>query len=238
MDDVDTESCLLTISEVSSQPFALFECKRVGVEEGMKKGPQTIEKAKQGAYVARTVSSLQRIRLADGTVQGVIELPSGGFRTGPYSDILQTIIEQSSSGLPAGFVLTVGVVSNHGNWFTSNNLNKELAVLAQSYDWLLFLTDDGLAEFIDSMLLNPRPELIPAREAFLASYSAGKPKNRFTKVNIDTQADRASLEYFATHQDEVEEWFNVVSPEGGTTATLRGDLEQLAHRSEREEVVK
>ncbi|MBI2479453.1 MAG: hypothetical protein HYV60_12715, partial [Planctomycetia bacterium] len=31
------------------RPFAIFECKRVGVEEGMKKGPQTIEKAKQGA---------------------------------------------------------------------------------------------------------------------------------------------------------------------------------------------
>ena len=43
-------------------PFAIFECKRVGVEEGMRKGPQTIEKAKQGAYVARTVSALQNIR--------------------------------------------------------------------------------------------------------------------------------------------------------------------------------
>lgn len=28
----------------------------------MKKGPQTIEKAKQGAYVTRTASSLQKIR--------------------------------------------------------------------------------------------------------------------------------------------------------------------------------
>ncbi len=34
-------------------PYAMFECKRVGIEEGTKKGPQTIEKAKQGAYVAR-----------------------------------------------------------------------------------------------------------------------------------------------------------------------------------------
>ena len=39
----------------------------------MKKGPQTIEKAKQVAYVARTVSSLQRVRLRDGRFSGVIE---------------------------------------------------------------------------------------------------------------------------------------------------------------------
>jgi hypothetical protein len=38
----------------------------------MKKGPQTIEKAKQGAYVARTVSSLQKIRLRDGVLGGVV----------------------------------------------------------------------------------------------------------------------------------------------------------------------
>lgn len=42
--------------QLRNTPFAMFECKRVGVEEGMKKGPQTIEKAKQGSYVARTVS--------------------------------------------------------------------------------------------------------------------------------------------------------------------------------------
>ncbi len=42
----------LHVYEQSRKPFAMFECKRVGVEEGMSKGPQTIEKAKQGAYVA------------------------------------------------------------------------------------------------------------------------------------------------------------------------------------------
>lgn len=50
------------IYELIKQPFAMVECKRVGVEEGTKKGPQTIEKAKQGSYVAKTVSSLQKIR--------------------------------------------------------------------------------------------------------------------------------------------------------------------------------
>jgi hypothetical protein len=59
------------ICELKKEPFAMFECKRVGVEEGMRKGPQTIEKAKQGSYVARTISSLQRIRLSDGTLGGI-----------------------------------------------------------------------------------------------------------------------------------------------------------------------
>ena len=60
----------LTVAHLHRHPFAIFECKRVGVEEGMKKGPQTIEKAKQGAYVARSVSSLQKIRLRDGRWNG------------------------------------------------------------------------------------------------------------------------------------------------------------------------
>ena len=49
----------------------MFECKRVGIEEGMTKGPQTIEKAKQGAYVARMASSLQKIRSESGEMQGI-----------------------------------------------------------------------------------------------------------------------------------------------------------------------
>lgn len=50
----------VTLCHLHSHPFAIVECKRVGVEQGMRKGPQTIEKAKQGAYVARSVSSLQK----------------------------------------------------------------------------------------------------------------------------------------------------------------------------------
>ena len=56
----------LWVFEQMQKPYAISECKRVGVEEGNKKGPQTIEKAKQGAYVARTASSLQKIRTDTG----------------------------------------------------------------------------------------------------------------------------------------------------------------------------
>ena len=56
---MDASGCTIALNDLIAEPFAIFECKRVGVEEGMRKGPQTIEKAKQGAYVARSVSSLQ-----------------------------------------------------------------------------------------------------------------------------------------------------------------------------------
>lgn len=186
--------CELTVCELVARPFAIFECKRVGVEEGMRKGPQTIEKAKQGVYDA----------------------------------LLRQAIDDMPAVDLAGFMLTVGVVSNHGNWFTSDNHNKELRVLAQSYDWLLFLTDAGLSQFIDRLLLNPRPELAAARDAFLASYSGSAGANRFTKVRIALTADEALRSYFLAHEAEIESWFNVIAPRNDSLATLQADLRKLA----------
>lgn len=228
VDALNDSRCGLTVCELSTNPFAIFECKRVGVEEGMKKGPQTIEKAKQGAYVARSVSSLQKVRLRNGRFQGVMERRDGSFRTGFYDELLREVIDTSTGVELAGFILTVGVVSNHGNWFTSDDHNKELRVLAQSYDWLLFLTDAGFSQFIDGLLLNPTPELAPAREAFLASYSGRSGANRFTKVRVAVDADEALLSYFSAHEAEVGTWFNVIAPRDGTLETLQADLRTLA----------
>jgi hypothetical protein len=102
-------------------PYAMFECKRVGVEEGVKKGPQTIEKAKQGAYVARTVSSLQKIRVHSGALHGVISKQDGTLYSKPYPVLIEEIVNSSDPDMLRNFILTVGVVSNHGNWFTSEN---------------------------------------------------------------------------------------------------------------------
>ena len=234
VDEHQTSSCRLTVCDLFAEPFAIFECKRVGVEEGMRKGPQTIEKAKQGAYVARAVSSLQKVRLRNGHFQGVLELADGSFHTGPYSSMLKEVIESKSPARLRGFILTVGVVSNHGNWFTSENPNKELRVLAQSYDWLIFLTDAGLSQFIDKLLLNPSPELSPARDAFLRSYSGTSGANRFTKVRIDLAADKALRDYFIAHESEIESWFNVIAPRGSTLKRLRSDLSRLAKKNWKE----
>ena len=81
-------------------------------------------------------------------------------------------------------------MSNHGNWFTSDNPNKELRVLAQSYDWLLFLTDDGLAQFIADILQSDAPDVAPAKKAFLESYTGRNAKTRFTKVQMALDADK------------------------------------------------
>jgi len=216
-----------SVTTLRRRPFAIFECKRVGVEEGMRKGPQTIEKAKQGAYVARTVSALQKIRLADGSMGGLIQKRDGSFRHGDYYNLMAEIIASGDPELLSRFILTVGVVSNHGNWFTSENHNKELRVLAQSYDWLLFLTDAGIAQFIDELLFHPAKELAAARKAFLASYTGKKGVNQFTKVQISLAADAALQSYFKTRMKEIEGWFNIIAPAGKSLTVLKEELDTL-----------
>ena len=232
VDYLSESSCDITIAELYREPFAIFECKRVGVEGGMKKGPQTIEKAKQGAYVAQSVSSLQKVRSRSGQIQGIIEEADGNFRMAPYHSMLREVINAESLSEFPGFMLTVGVVSNHGNWFTSDNYNKELHVLAQSYDWLLFLTDQGLYEFIDKLLINPTPELEPAKHAFMESYSKKgnekKKENRFTKVKMDIYADEVLKEFFESHKSDIKGWFNVISPREESIDRLKSDLCRLS----------
>ena len=213
------------------RPFAIFECKRVGVEEGMKKGPQTIEKAKQGAYVARTVSSLQKMRYSNGSMGGVIQRPDGTIETDDYFKMMANIIESTDNELLSRFVLTVGVVSNHGNWFTSDNHNKELKVLAQAYDWLLFLTDAGLSQFIEQLLFNPTPALQPAKDAFLTSYTGQKGVNQFTKVKIAHAADIALQSYFRKNRTLIEGWFNIIAPAKKRLSVLKSELKTLQRKN-------
>ncbi len=228
--ELSEKSCVLVVCELTKFPFAIVECKRVGVEEGVRKGPQTIEKAKQGAYVAQSISSLQKIRLRNGGMQGVIEQDNGNFRLEPYPQLLRKIIDAPRSTEFPNFVLTVGVVSNHGNWFTSRSQsqNKELQILAQSYDWLLFLTDQGLSEFINQFLLKPDEKLKPVKDAFLSSYTGRRGRNKFTKVHIDAGADEILQCYFSNHESEITGWFNVISPINCKLKSLRNDLNKLS----------
>lgn len=212
------------------KPYAMVECKRVGVEEGNKKGPQTIEKAKQGAYVAQTTSSLQKIRNEKGEKFGII-YKEGKAIIKPYSVLLSEIINCNDAELLRDFTLSIGVVSNHGNWFTSEDQNKELKVLAQSYDWLLFLTDEGLAQFITNLLIEPSEENKPIQTAFLNSYKEGKKANTFTKTKIDYYAHKALCDYFAKNIDKIEHWFNIISPEDKSLKTLKEILSNLANKN-------
>ncbi len=235
------EKLELYIYEQHKKPYAIFECKRVGVEEGMTKGPQTIEKAKQGAYVARTASSLQKIRSESGEMQGIIYKSNGSYIIKPYMNLMEEVIFSSDKELLRRFILTVGIVSNHGNWikktangnlsFSEENFQKELMVLAQSYDWLLFLTDQGLSDFIDQLLLHPIPELQFLRDTFLSSYTEGKKKNQFTKVQMNIEADRILLNYFKDNLSTIESWFNVISPSKKKLTTLKDELEELKNKN-------
>ena len=234
LDHLGKKSGQYSVVSLRRRPFAIVECKRVGVEEGMRKGPQTIEKAKQGAYVARTVSSLQRIRLNDGSIGGLIQKRDGSFRLGDYYKLMAEIIASGDPELLSRFILTVGVVSNHGNWFTTENHNKELKVLAQSYDWLLFLTDAGIAQFVDELLLHPTAGFVAAREAFLASYTGKKGANQFTKVQVSLPADEALQSYFMSQGKALGSWFNVITPAGKSLAVLKCELETLKGKNWRE----
>jgi GT2 family glycosyltransferase len=157
-------------------------------------------------------------------MHGVIPKKDGTLYSKPYVQLLDEVVNSQDAELLRHFILTVGVVSNHGNWFTSGNPNKELRVLAQSYDWLLFLTDDGLAEFIADILQSHAAAVAPAKAAFLASYSARKKENRFTKVQMALDADKALQDYFARNIRRIEKWFNVISPTRGSIEALKSQI--------------
>jgi hypothetical protein len=218
------------VYELLNSPFAMFECKRVGVEEGMKKGPQTIEKAKQGSYVARTVSALQRIRCNDGSLGGILQNVDGTFLIKDYYNLLQEIIESNNYRILKNFILTCGIISNHGNWFTAENQNKELKVLAQSYDWLVFLTDNGIGEFITDLLIKPKKENQAVKAAFDKSYNENKYGNIFTKVKIDYDADVALTTYFERNKHKIALWFNVITPDNKTISDLKSELILLSKK--------
>lgn len=230
--DLADNQRVLRLQRLWSSPYAMVECKRVGVEEGQKKGPTTIEKAKQGAYVAARVSALQKIVDHHGNLLGIRFRPDGTMDVGPYQVALDSVVKDGSLDDLAGLVLTVGVVSNHGNWFTNSSLNKELKVLRQSYDWLVFLKDQALAEFISDTILAQNGPYLPIREAFMSAYSADRTgRNAFTKVTMSEDAFSAMIQYFDSKGSQIEDdWFEMLSEGRGSLSELREELQVLDAR--------
>jgi len=165
--------------------------------------------------------------MASGELRGLIYKSNQEIYSKPYAELIAEVVSSRDPELLRDFILTVGVVSNHGNWFTLDNHNKELKVLAQSYDWLVFLIDAGLSEFITELLLDPAPLLRPARDAFLLSYAAGKKKNLFTKVQMDYEADRVLQKYFQDNSSRIANWFNAIAPKNGSMRKLRLQISRL-----------
>lgn len=215
------------VCKQARRPYMMIECKRVGRDARGNYGPQAIEKAKQGSYVARAVSSLQKIRDNSGELTGILYDADNNPITGPYSRLVKKIVESGDMSVLGRFVMTVGVVSNHGNWFTSESPNKEMKVLGQSYDWLLFLTDAGLGTFIRDVVMDSN-RFPCTNSAFLRSYSGGARGTRFTKVRMDADAHAEIEEYFAGNVPLVESWFNVIRPRGERIGGLRVQIAELA----------
>jgi hypothetical protein len=95
---------------------------------------------------------------------------------------------------------------------------------------LIFLTDAGLSDFINELLLNPSKELEPAREAFLSSYTGEKGNNRFTKVQMDSKADEVLVQYFSEHAERIASWFNIITPGGKSLSDLKDALYSLSQK--------
>ncbi len=224
----DNECAVLT--HLDPIPYAIVECKRVGVEDGAKKGPTTIEKAKQGAYVAKSVSRLQKFRGIDGQLMGIYPKDNGEYEIQEYQVELDRIINNPDGEFATGLNLSIGIVSNHGNWFTDEKLNKELLVLKSSYDWLLFMSDEAMIKFVTDLLIDPNPKFSAVSNAFTASYRPGKKENMFTKVKIQKNADLALRNYFSQNMGEIEKWFTVLQPEYKNINDLKITLEKLSKR--------
>lgn len=88
----------------------------------------------------------------------------------------------------------------------------------------------GLSEFITELLLNPKPLLNPARDAFLSSYTAGKTKNQFTKVQMNYDADQVLQRYFKENKDRIKTWFNVIAPKKDTVENLQLQISALRNK--------
>ena len=79
--------------------------------------------------------------------------------------------------------------------------------------------------------MKPAKAFQPVRDAFIASYTEGKKKNQFTKVQMNIEADRILLEYFSKNIVEIEGWFNVISPKKKKLPTLKDELKELKSKN-------
>jgi len=101
-----------------------------------------------------------------------------------------------------------------------------MKVLSQSYDWLLFLTDEGLTTFIQDIISSDTS--FPAvKNAFEMSYVREKKTNRFTKTKMDSEADLALAKYFVDNIRKIESWFNVITPYDSNLKVLNAMLTRL-----------
>ena len=112
-------------------------------------------------------------------------------------------------------------------------MNKELLVLRQSYDWLLFLGDKAIVQFVDETILSSSSAMEPVARAFKWSYDGSRAGGtQYTKVKVLLEAHDCLDNYFSSKDAaELDSWYNVLAPEEVTIDELRTELSTLATRT-------
>jgi len=80
---------------------------------------------------------------------------------------------------------------------------------------------------LDDVILNPIPQRQSIRDAFRASYGPESGKNQFTKVQMNVEAHRQLLDYFADNAARIIEWFNVIAPMDRNLEHLQREIQTL-----------
>jgi len=212
---------------LQQRPVAYVECKRVGLEEGTTSGPQTIEKAKQAAYVAGHSSAIQGLRgplTKHGTYydtdqeQWIVKL---------YEDIWNDIINRDLEVEHA--IRSIIFVGNHVNWYPGGDMSKDLQVMVDNHDWAVWVEDNALVDFSTEFLFARNSKV---GEAFRMHHSDDRSSGvrYFSKQSIWEPAHRELLDFFESKFDHVrDDWFRVLGRDGeDTIADLGAELIKLS----------
>lgn len=208
--------CNASISRLANSAFAKVECKRVGIELTADSAPQTIEKAKQGAYAADHASSYQSILSRTGEKFGVVL--GEEIEIGPYQDLRRQIINGELPSMLEGFCSTVFFFSEPSNWQTSDGIwKKDLEVLSSSFDWVIYLTDEAFIHFCQRFHIADTDDEDDCVREWI--------HNNAKLSEIPWNAYNQLMEY--ARENPPSEWFTVHTPDECDIAVLLEELHTL-----------
>jgi hypothetical protein len=215
-----------SVVSVSKMPVAFIESKRVGLEVGTTTGPQTIEKAKQGSYTALRCSKLQKVFLPKMTCGVIAKNVGEQIKLRPYDEVWEEIIASKDIELLNGIIRSVIFLSDHINWYVNGIAKKDLTILQQSYDWTIWINDQGLVNFVTDCILGNEEVF----GAFSRNYTERTPGSLgfFTKNRIDDRVYRILLSYFNRNLQRIlKDWLCVLGPSGKQFSDLVTELKVI-----------
>ena len=233
--NITPEQIELHVYEQSRKPYAMFECKRVVVEEGMIKGLVL-----EMAYDALVVSNIQKIINEKGEQQGIAFKKDGTYTIKPIEDLKADVIELEDKELLKRYVMTIAVIS-YSRYpmknteideedFNHQDIQKEIKMLAKSYDWLLSVTDQGLLEFVEKFILVPQNGDYFLRNLLLSENEKAHIEKRPLQDWMSTEIDKRLTDFFSENPQKIESWFYVMAP-AKKLSELKRDLGKLQNKN-------